>query len=66
MRIPEVKCVCSELIIKSVNDESKIRAKIIVIKNDTVYAICKSCSQEVEIPLKVTESTVYPPLFVKT
>ena len=66
MRIPEIKCACSELILKSMNGTSKVRAKILVIKDDSVYAICKSCSSEVKVPLKVTESTVYPPLFVKT
>ena len=66
MRIPEIKCPCSELILKSVDGTSKVRAKIIVIKDGAVYAICKSCNSEVEVPLKLTESTVYPPLFVKT
>lgn len=51
MILPQIKCVCSEIIVKSQGDSSKIRSKIIIIKNNQVFAVCKSCGREIAIPL---------------
>lgn len=65
MRLPQIKCSCSEIVLKSLDEESKIRSKIVVIKGDSVYAICKGCNAEVQLPLKVSEEKANPPLFIK-
>ena len=47
-----INCACGEVIVKSLNSDTKIRgAKIILFKNDLAYAVCKSCNTEVQIPL---------------
>lgn len=46
-------CQCSEIIVKSHGDGTKkIRAKVFLVKEDGVYAVCKGCSQEVRLPLR--------------
>ena len=65
MRIPQITCSCSEIVLKSVDGESKIRSKILVVKNDSVFAVCKGCNKEVKLPLVVDQSEVNPPLFIK-
>jgi hypothetical protein len=37
---------------KSNNFESKIRSKILIIRDDLVLAVCKGCGAEVEVPLR--------------
>lgn len=66
MRIPQLKCKCNEIVLKSLDGEdSKIRSKVLVIKGDEVFAICKGCSSEVRVPLKLDEEFINPPLFIK-
>lgn len=66
MRIPQLKCKCNEIVLKSLEGEdSKIRSKVMVIKGGEVFAICKGCSSEVRVPLKLDEELINPPLFIK-
>ena len=66
MRIPQLKCKCNEIVLKSLDGEdSKIRSKVLVIKGTEVFAICKGCSSEVRVPLKLDEEFINPPLFIK-
>jgi hypothetical protein len=65
MRLSPIRCSCSEVVLKSSSYESKIRSKILVIKGDSVFAICKGCSKEVRLPLQVDKDVVNPPLFIK-
>lgn len=65
MHLPTLRCSCSEIVLKSVDGESKIRSKILVIKGDSVYAICKGCNKEVKVPLQIDKDVVNPPLFIK-
>lgn len=44
-------CKCSEVILKSQNGEVKIRGKLVVIRNNKTYSVCKGCGAEVQIPL---------------
>lgn len=50
-----ITCKCGDAIVKSQSDETKVRAKIVVFRDDKAYAICKSCDAEVEIPLRIDE-----------
>jgi RNase P subunit RPR2 len=66
MVLPSLKCPnCPELVIKSQHDQSKIRAKIIVVRDDIVYGVCKGCNSEIRLPLGI-DVVKYPnpPLFV--
>lgn len=66
MRLSQIKCSCSEIVLKSVGDnESKIRSKILVIKGDEVFAVCKGCNKEVQVPLQLDRDVANPPLFIK-
>ena len=47
-----LKCECSEVIVKSRGDEEVVRAKVLIIKGENVYAVCKKCNAEVQLPLK--------------
>ena len=49
----DIACPCSEIIMKSQGDVSKIRSKILIIKGNSVRAVCKSCGFEIPVPLKV-------------
>lgn len=42
---------CHEVVIKSVNDEIKVRAKVILVRDNQTLAVCKGCDAELEIPL---------------
>ena len=46
-------CRCGEVIIKSLESDTKIRSKIVVFKNGAAYAVCKSCDAEVKVPLQL-------------
>lgn len=48
-----ISCQCGEVIVKSLDADTKVRAKIIVFHEDVAYAVCKSCSSEVKIPLRI-------------
>ena len=46
-----IVCKCSEIIMKSQGETDKIRAKILLVKGDGVFAVCKKCGDEVQVPL---------------
>lgn len=48
-----ISCTCGEVIIKSLDADTKVRAKIVVFRDDQAFAICKACSSEVKIPLRL-------------
>lgn len=54
--VPNITCPCSEIIMKSEPGVSKIRSKILILKDNSAYAICKSCGFEVKVPLKIDDS----------
>lgn len=59
---------CPEVMVKSQHGATKIRSKIMILKDDGVYGVCKGCNSEVKLPVTVTvegEKTSNPPLFVK-
>ena len=64
MRLPPIQCSCSALIVKS-DKEVKIRSKIMLVKDEGVFAVCKGCGEEIKVPLKVDDKALYPPLFIK-
>ncbi len=47
-----LSCACSEVVIKSREADEVIRAKVLIIKGNSVFAICKNCNSEVELPLQ--------------
>lgn len=46
-------CSCGEVIVKSLAHDTKIRAKVLVIRDNVSYAVCKSCDREVQVPLQL-------------
>ena len=64
-------CTCGEVIVKSLDNDAKVRAKIILFREDQAYAVCKSCNTEVKIPLRLDTdmlkslSSKRVPLYVK-
>jgi hypothetical protein len=63
-----LRCACSEIIMKARSeDEQVVRAKVVIIKGNFAYAVCKGCKQEVELPLKGAagkRSTLGPKLYL--
>jgi len=53
----DIVCACSEVVMKSMRDDSgcvrKIRSKILIIKGNDTYAVCRSCGTEVAVPLEL-------------
>jgi len=43
------------MVVKSVDGEVKVRAKVILVRDDVTFAVCKGCGEELEIPLKFDE-----------
>lgn len=75
-----INCSCGEVIVKSLGSDTKIRAKILVFKDDSAFAVCKSCDSEVKVPLQLDSgllksmasqeyesknSTRYVPLYIR-
>ena len=46
-------CKCDTVLLKSVGEETKLRCKVLIFKDDKAYAICKWCDAEIQVPLKV-------------
>lgn len=45
---------CGEIVLKSMADDSaKLRAKVIVFRDDSAFAICKGCGTELQIPVAI-------------
>ena len=47
---------CDNIIIKSIEGELKVRAKVLVFKENQAFAICKGCNSEIPVPLVVDMS----------
>lgn len=64
-----VVCSCSEVIAKSESGVTKIRSKLVVMRGNSVAAVCKGCGAEVPLPLQksILESTsaAGPPLILR-
>jgi hypothetical protein len=59
-------CKCGEHLVKSQEEGSyKLRGKILILKGNKLYTVCKSCNTEVELPLNVTMTMSNPKLFIK-
>lgn len=41
------------MIIKSVGSEIKVRSKVLLVKGDTSYAVCRGCGTEIPVPLVI-------------
>ena len=65
MRIPSLTCACGEIMVKSLEDTSKIRAKVTIVKGNQVFGICKGCNKEIALPLSIDAEKVNPPIFIK-
>lgn len=50
-----IHCSCGEVIVKAIGSDTKIRAKILVFKEEAAFAVCKSCDSEVQVPLSLNE-----------
>lgn len=44
---------CGDVIIKSTGEDTKIRSKVLIVKSDSVVAVCKGCGEEIPVPLSV-------------
>jgi hypothetical protein len=72
-----INCSCGEVIVKALGSDTKIRAKILVFKDDAAFAVCKSCHAEVKVPLQINsellksmasnveESVRHVPLYIR-
>ena len=54
---------CSEVIMKSAGSDTKVRCRVLIIRGDDVYSICKGCNSEVRVPLILDPG---PPLVLET
>ena len=44
---------CGEVIMKSRgSDEQVVRSKVVILKGNRAYAVCKGCNEEIPLPLK--------------
>ena len=50
-----LECSCGEVLVKSINGVTKIRNKVLVLKGNQTYAVCKGCGAEHPVPLKLVE-----------
>lgn len=65
MSVLNVTCKCGELVYKSTGSmSSKIRNRIVLIEDGVVSALCKSCGEKIDLPLKM-EPIHYPPLYIR-
>lgn len=44
---------CDEVVVKSNEHSTKIRSKVIVIRDDSTFAVCKGCGKELELPVSL-------------
>ena len=47
---------CGEVIVKDNGFETKIRNRVLLVKSDAVYAVCKGCGTENAVPLVTDQS----------
>lgn len=50
--VATLTCACSEVVMKSHGETEKVRAKVVLIKGNQVFAVCKRCNAEVLLPLR--------------
>ncbi len=43
---------CHEVVVKGMGTEIKIRAKVILVRDEKTYAVCKGCGTELEVPFR--------------
>lgn len=67
-------CTCGEVIVKSFSHDTKIRSKVLVVRDGAAFAVCKRCDAEVQVPLQldtammkslVSEKPKHVPLYIK-
>jgi hypothetical protein len=46
-------CTCGEVLVKSHNETTKVRSRILIFKGDIAYAVCKGCGAEIPAPVKL-------------
>ena len=60
---------CDEVIVKSNGSSTKIRSKVIIIRDNSTFAVCKGCGTDLELPvtleIKQTVSKSVSRLYVK-
>lgn len=49
---------CSDIIVKSLGGEVKIRGKVMIIKDNQCLVVCKGCNTEVPINLPVDQDAL--------
>jgi len=47
---------CGEVVIKSMGTSTKIRAKVLVVRDNQTFAVCKGCDSEIPVPLVMNET----------
>ena len=57
-------CSCGELLIKSMPDGSKLRGKVLLVKNGCLQSVCKSCGTTVDLPVTVQDKVTTAPKLV--
>ena len=45
---------CDEVIVKSTASSTKIRSKVVIIRDGKTYAVCKGCNSDLELPVTMT------------
>lgn len=60
---------CSEIVVKSLRGEVKLRGKVVILRDNHCVVVCKGCNTEVAIPLVVdqealTKSLAPYPLYI--
>lgn len=60
---------CDEVIVKSNGSSTKIRSKVIIIRDDSTFAVCKGCGTDLELPvtleIKQSVSKAISRLYIK-
>ncbi len=51
-------CPCGEVVLKDNGHETKIRSKVLVVKGQNAYAVCKGCGADFAVPLKMDPELV--------
>lgn len=49
---------CGEVIIKDDGHEAKIRSKVLLIKGNNAFAVCKRCGTDVSVPLQLDHAVM--------
>ena len=47
---------CQQVLVKSIDGVTKVRAKILVFRDDQAYAVCKGCNRELPVPIKLDQT----------